>query len=95
MFAGGEISRYEWATARQSLDRRLSAVRDAVATGTRQNAAAVYVGHGDVLRSEWSTMNLERRRAVIGAVIDRIDIAPTTKANNKFDPARVDVTWTA
>ena len=93
MFAAGEVTRSEWSTARASIERRLSEARSAVATVVADDIGDEYVGRGDVLRDAWQDMSLDRRRAVIGAVVETISIAPTTRANNKFDAGRVEVRW--
>lgn len=91
MFAAGEISRGEWATARTALDARLSDATDALA----QSEIRASMPSGSDLRSSWGEWPLERRRAVVEQLVERIVIAPTTRTNNKFDPARVSITWRA
>jgi hypothetical protein len=39
-------------------------------------------------------MSLDQRRAVLGAVIERVVVNPT-KVRGRFDPERVDVVWRA
>jgi len=48
---------------------------------------------GGILRQQWPDLDLEQRRAVLGQVIDRIVIAAVTRADNCFNPGRVDVVW--
>jgi DNA invertase Pin-like site-specific DNA recombinase len=93
MYAAAEISRAEWATARAGIDRRLTAIQTDVAADTRSNVIDAFAGRGDVLRDAWPTMTLDRRRAIIAGLIERIDIGLTTKANNRFDDSRVNITW--
>jgi len=95
MFGAGEITRSEWSSARAVLDRRLTEARATIAADLRDNAAARWKGKAGVLRAEWGDMSLDRRRAVIGAVVDRVNIATTTKAMNRFDDTRVSITWRA
>lgn len=87
------ITRGEFLAARKGLDERLRSARGELASRTRRTAADEFVGHPRKLRNRWESMSLERRRAVLGALIDRIVIAPTTKGNNRFDADRVDVVW--
>jgi hypothetical protein len=40
-------------------------------------------------------LDIERRRAVLGELIDRVTLGPAVKGRNRFDPDRVAVTWIA
>lgn len=93
MYAAGEISRSEWATARAGLDQRLAEARVSLASVTRAEVVDPWVGKAGALRAEWGAMTLDRRRAVLATIIERVDIARTTKANNRFDPSRVSIAW--
>lgn len=95
MFAAGEVGRSEWITARDSLDVRLTAARSAVASEATDNAGSVLVAGVVDLEEAWEDWTLEQRRAVVGSVVERITIAPTTKQNNKFDPERITIGWKA
>lgn len=95
MFAAGEIGRSEWTTARAEVQRRLHEARQAVASESLALAGEAYVGRGSELREKWVTLTLEQRRAVIGAVIARISIAPTERSDNRYNVDRVDIEWRA
>lgn len=90
-YVGRTLTAAMFAAARGPLERRLADNRAALAASTL--TATVDLPTGGVLRQRWQDLDLEQRRAVLGQVIDRIVIAPTTKANNRFDPARVGVIW--
>lgn len=95
MFAAGDIGRAEWTTARDALDRRLTDARTEVADDARDHGAAALVAGEADLRGAWDRWTLDQRRAVIGTVIDRILIAPTTQQNNRFDVDRITIEWRA
>jgi hypothetical protein len=40
----------------------------------------------------WENLDLEARRALLGAVIERVAVAPAN-GNRQFNPDRVDITW--
>lgn len=80
-----------FAAARGPLERRLADNRAALAAVTL--TSAVELPTGGVLRQQWPDLDLEQRRAILGQVIDRIVIAPTTKADNKFNSDRVSAIW--
>ncbi len=95
MWAEGEISRGDWRSAREVLERRILAARDDLNRGSSAAAAAALAGQGASLREVWDELPLLRRRAIVETVVQRVTIAPTLKRNNKFDPGRVDVEWKA
>jgi DNA invertase Pin-like site-specific DNA recombinase len=95
MWASGEISRSEWVTARQTLEGVLKASERRTATDARRSMLAAYKSEGGALRAAWPDMGLDRRRAVVAAVVDRVTVQPTDQRGPRFDPTRVDVTWIA
>jgi hypothetical protein len=90
-FGAGRISRREWLAARGPLEERLARARRTIdaANGT----AALAPFRGADIEPTWQALSVERRRAVLAALIDRIVINPSTK--HRFDPGRVDVVWRA
>jgi len=80
-----------FAAARVPLERRLSEARAKLAALAL--TAAVELPAGGILRLRWPELDLEQKRAILGQIIDRITIAPTTRAHNRFDPQRVSVRW--
>lgn len=85
------ITRVEYTAAREALEARQT---EALLGLGEADQAVVMAGlSGDVLRESWPDLTLDRRRAVIGQVVDRIVIAPTTRANNRFDDSRVEFRW--
>lgn len=92
MFAQGELSRREWLRAREGLERRLEAAEAAM---RRESDAAALAGIEGTLRASWPALSLDRQRAVLAAVVDRVVIGPAVRGRNRFDPERVDVVWRA
>lgn len=88
MFAASEIGRAEWSAARRSLEAR----RDVLAVPP---VLPPVVGRD--VRAEWATAeaagDLDAKRAIIAAAVDRVVIARTQRGANRFDPERVDVKW--
>ena len=94
-WASGDITRAEWLTARRSIEARLEEVRRQIRAANPSTAADPFVG-GGALRAAWPDLSIEKRRAVLAAVIDRIVInPPTMRGRNKFDDERIDVIWRA
>jgi site-specific DNA recombinase len=94
-WAHGKISRAEWLAARNVVERRLDTARKALARSTRTTALDGFFGAQGALRTAWPALGIDRRRAVLAAVLDRVTIRPAVRGRNRFDPARVDVTWRA
>ncbi len=92
-WANGTITRAEWLVARNALESRLEASRRTLARTTRTTALDGFLGAQGALRAAWPTLGLDRQRAVLAAVIDRVVIAPAVKGRNVFDPERVDMVW--
>jgi site-specific DNA recombinase len=94
-FAAGEMPRAAHAAAQAKLQEGVDFVRSRIAQGSKRDLKP-YIGQGGELRKRWPEMSVSQRRAVIETVINSITIAPTTRANNKFDPGRItDIDWSA
>jgi DNA invertase Pin-like site-specific DNA recombinase len=89
-FGAGDISRREWLAAKKPLEeRRALALRQVdTANGT---AVLEPFRSGDV-RKTWETLDVDRRRVVLNALIDRVVVGRATKPG-KFTADRVDVEW--
>lgn len=77
--------------ARGPLERRLADYRVKVAA--LATTAGVELPAGEVLRERWDDLSLDEKRAIIGQVIAKIVVAPTERANNRFDPERLEIAW--
>lgn len=93
MFAAGEIDRAGFVQAREAIERRIADAQQAVAADARTSAVSKLASRPGGIREAWPDLSLDVRRSVVAEVIDRIVIASTTKANNRFDPGRIAVDW--
>ncbi|MGH9032854.1 MAG: recombinase family protein [Acidimicrobiia bacterium] len=92
MYADGEISRAELLTARRRLtERRENAQRHLAAT-TSSDALAEFAEPG-ALRAAWPTLDIDRQRAVLAAVVDEVRVRSAQRRGRIFDPNRVDISW--
>jgi hypothetical protein len=87
------ISREEFLSARARLSDRLEASRGKLARRSANHVLGGLVGGGEVLREHWPEESLDRKRAIIGAVIDHIVIGQGVKGSKRFDPARILPVW--
>jgi site-specific DNA recombinase len=76
---------------RAEIERRMEAARAKLAQlGEARVAAQVPTN----LRAVWPSLSLDRRRAILAAVIERIEIHPQG-SGQRFDPDTIKVTWRA
>lgn len=95
IWAAGEITRAEWLTARKRIAARQEAARKALSRKRRDTALDCFAQRPGALRAEWDSLSLDRRRAIIAAVVDRVEIARARRGRNRFDCSRIKVIWRA
>lgn len=88
LWGDGQISRAEWLHLRARIETRLAERRRQI----RRQPANVLDGITD-LRLEWERLSTDRRRSIIAAVLDQVELLPATTVRNRFDPERVRITW--
>jgi hypothetical protein len=84
-YAAGGITRGEWQAARAVLVERLAALPAAAASTLRLPANVA---------DAWPTLDLEQRRKILAAVVDRITVTPAV-GPRRFDPNRIAIEWRA
>jgi len=93
------ISRAEFFAARSKLTDRIDANRQRLAAISGTAVLATVMGSGDELRAAWTRAeeagDLDKRRAILKAVIDRVIVKPVGKGNKPFDPESVEIVWLA
>ncbi|HTX96539.1 MAG TPA: recombinase family protein [Mycobacterium sp.] len=93
LYADGVISAREWIAARDPITDRIAATRRDIAAATDTTAVYELAGTGGVLRAQWPNLDLDRRQAVIKAVLDHAVIAPGTPGSRSLDIGRVLPVW--
>jgi site-specific DNA recombinase len=91
-YVARRIGRREFLTARDALARRIEEVRRRLAAETSEGVVAALPGGN--LRRWWKSADLDRRRALIAAVVEAVTVAPVGRGQ-RSTPERVDVTWRA
>jgi site-specific DNA recombinase len=85
----GRITRAEWMTARKGLEQRLVTARARRAAETNTIRLARYAEQGS-LRAAWPNLDTDRRRAVLQAVLHRVEVS----AGKGGDPvSRLEPEW--
>ncbi|MGH2358353.1 MAG: recombinase family protein [Candidatus Limnocylindria bacterium] len=85
------VSRAEYLSARDELERRIKAARVKLARTNGTGPLRALLGAD--LRDAWEHEELLWRREVLGAVVDRIIIGPAVPGRNAFDPVRASIEW--
>jgi len=93
LWASAKISRAEWLSARSGLEKRLDVARATLSRSVAVEATKPFIGRRGALRASWDGLLLDRRRAIVEAVVDRVVVGPAVRGRNFFDPKRVDIVW--
>lgn len=89
IWADGHITRAEWMTARKPIEARIADAERRLARASRGHALHGVIGQGEALRSQWATLNLTRRHAIVAAVLNCAVISPGVPGARTLDPERV------
>lgn len=92
-YAAKAITMREWLSARKPIETRIAEAERRLATAGRADALRGLVGHGDRLNAGWSALNLDRRHAIVRAVLDHAVIGAGVLGARSLDPARVRPLW--
>lgn len=93
-YGEGVFTPIEWRAARTPILRRLDEARAAHLAGAESAVLLPFVGRG-ALRESWSRLGLDQKRAIAGAVLDRVTVKRSTVRGRNFDPRRLDFAWRA
>jgi site-specific DNA recombinase len=86
------ISREEFFAARGELTDRIGKAEQVLAR-SEDTAVLAGVSSGAVARTAWAERDQDWRRELLAALIERIEIAPSTVY--RFDPERLTISWRA
>lgn len=93
MLAEGEVTRSEWRTMRDVVERRLTQARRELANLTHSDALNGLDLSGERLAEQFAGLELERQHAIIATVLDHVVILPGKRGAHSVDPARVEPVW--
>jgi len=88
-YAEHRIGRAEYLAARDLLEARIAAARKRQTRRNGSGLLAGLAGSGELARRAWEAGDLEWRRALIGAIVERIDVCAAVRGRNAFDPMRL------
>lgn len=90
----GLITRAEFIRARSKFVDRLDAARQAFAASVGSSALIDLTGSG-VASKAWPNLSLERRQAVLDALLHAVVVKRAVRRGPGLDPARIDLRWKA
>lgn len=87
------ISRAQFLAASQGLEREVDAARRRLARSRQRHVLGPFSG-GGVTRALFDEMSLDRQRAVVAELVDRIVLRPARARNvGRFEHERLEITW--
>ena len=87
-YGDGAITRPEYNAARKRLTEAIDTIRKQLA-----GQSSSLAGIGSDVRGWWGSVSTDRRRAVLLAVLEYVEVAPAVKGRNRFDPDRLTFRW--
>lgn len=93
LYADRSITASEWVQARKAIEDRLTQTRRRLMSATGAQDAFTYIGQGTVLRGQWPTLNLDRQRAIVKAVLEHVIVHPGKPGVRWVDPQRAEPIW--
>jgi len=91
-YVNRSITRDEFFAARAELTDRIAGAEQ-VLSRSEDTAVLAGVSSGAVARAAWAERDQDWRRELLGALIERIEIAPSKVY--RFDPERIEIVWGA
>jgi len=93
LWADKKIGASEWLRAREGVEARVRDARAHLGASDKSSAVAEFVGKPGALAGAWPGLSIDRQRAVLRSVIEKVTIQPAAAGVNAFDPARVKLAW--
>jgi DNA invertase Pin-like site-specific DNA recombinase len=88
-----EFSRAEWEAARAPIEQRMTATRKRLSRVTRRSTLEPFLGKGEQLRADWSSLDLSQQHAIVAAILDHVTVGPGRRGYNRFDESRLTAAW--
>jgi len=93
LYATGQVTAREWMAARNPIEGRIRDTQRRLAHATETSALDGLLGNVAALRGQWDTLGIDRRHAIIRAILDHAVIGPGTPGARTLDLTRVQPQW--
>lgn len=93
MVGQGEMSRVDYQIARKIVDQRKSELERTLAKERGVIALAGGLGSPQLISKKWQTLNLDRQRAILKAILESVQVDKVIQAGMGFNPARLRPVW--
>ena len=89
------IGRPEYFRSRDTLKGRIDANRARLGKANGHATLVGVVGAGETVRRLWAGRTLDWRRAIVAALVDKVEVLPYPAGQTKkvFDPSLINMTW--
>lgn len=82
----------EYPAAKAASDAKVDVLRQAVAKSAEEEAGQRARAEVMDLEARWDELDIDSRRRVVQALVERIEVGPAVKGRNYYPPERVGVT---
>jgi DNA invertase Pin-like site-specific DNA recombinase len=89
----GELDIAEFRAARAANDRAMRVLQETMARSAEDEALQRVRAEAVDLRAKWDDLDIDRRRQVVPALAERIEVGLALKGRNFYSPDRVKVTY--
>lgn len=92
----GDVPRGPYLKAKEALEDRMAQLRAEIAQAAAPTMPDVPLGDGEALSRWWDEAAMSERRALVRALVDRVELLPwDASMGRRFDARRLDVRWIA
>ncbi|MCW2857582.1 MAG: Resolvase domain protein [Marmoricola sp.] len=90
-----ELNLQEWLGAKKKHERVIDSAQSRLATLGRTRSASEYLGLGAQLAEVWTDYDIGRQRAIVDAVVDRVEVRPVGRGKKVAVSDRLDIRFGA
>jgi DNA invertase Pin-like site-specific DNA recombinase len=95
-YADDHLPEPAFLAATRKVEERIKQTRAQIARQHRTAAVAALPANADQLRAAWDSWDLERRRGLVDALIEKVVVRPSalgSKTGRRFDRSRAQIVW--
>jgi site-specific DNA recombinase len=94
-YARGTLSVASFEAADRDIEGRLADVRRRLVARSAESFVAALPSNADAFSAWWEKADLDRRKQLLGLLLERVEIRGAVVGRTKFDPERVSIVWKA